>query len=531
MEIFNLKNVSFKYPGSREYALNGINLEVCRGDFLLLMGESGSGKTTLLRLLKKELWVGGDLEGLIFVYGNKIQDISSHTSSSIGFIMQNPDSQIVCDKVYSELAFGLESLGCTQRAMRARVSEFATYFGISHLFNRSTNSLSQGQKQLINLASVMAMNPRVLILDEPISRLDPIAGEEFINSLRRLNYDLGTTIIMAQHSVDNAFTAANRVAVLEKGRLIACGAPKEVCPLIKGHNISRALPSATRIYNKLDVDDVCPLNVKEGREFLNRHFSHCRGEVKLDIAPRNSPYLTAKDLWFRYTKAGDDVLKGCDICVNQGEIYALMGANGSGKSTLLSILSGGIKPYRGKVKGYKNKISALPQNPLNLFVKDRVRDDLEMIDNSYLELCDEFNITHLLNRHPCDLSGGEIQKAAVCKVMLTKPDVLLLDEPTKGMDAFAKDSFGAFLKKIAHKGTAVLLVTHDLEFCAMYAHRCGLLFDGVITTENYANPFFASNSFYTTKASRISRDIFSNAVTVEDVVRLCKGGCNEKENC
>lgn len=526
MEIFNIKNLSFTYPNKENPALNEINLTINSGDFVLLIGESGCGKTTLLRMLKKEISPYGYTKGEIFYNGNKIEDIDLHTDASeIGFIMQDPDSQIVTDKVYRELAFGLENLGYNNTDIRLKVSEFATYFGLSDLFNKDTNSLSGGEKQLLNLASVMAMNPNVIMLDEPISQLDPIAATNFINIIKSINNDFGVTVIIAEHNLQELFSIADKVAVMEKGRLIKCDTPRNIISMIKNYNINRALPAYVRIYNALSSKGECPLTVKECRKFLQKNYNNINNEINREYITSKEFAVICKGIWFRYSKNSSDVLRNCDFKVYKGELYALLGENGSGKSTLLKCISNAIKPYRGKIDTLKNNAAYLPQNPKNLFVKDSLEDDLKLVNNSYEKLLITLNIEHLIKKHPYDLSGGELQKAAIAKVLLTSPDILLLDEPTKGLDAFAKEELGEMFLSLIKTGLTIIMVTHDVEFAGEYANRCGLLFDGNITAENYTNSFFTNNSFFTTASARISKNILKNAVTVKDVISLCQS-CN-----
>lgn len=516
MEIISVKNLSFRYNKAPENTLDNISFNVNSGDFVLVIGESGSGKTTLLRTLKKELTPFGDLKGEIFYKGNKIDELSQRDSASkIGYIFQDPDSQIVTDKVYSELAFGLENLGEKREVIRAKVAEFASYFGLKDKFNQNTNTLSGGEKQLLNLASVMAMNPEVLILDEPTSMLDPISALDFVNCVKRLNEDLGVTVIIAEHHLNEIFPLADKVLYLENGEAAAFDEPRAICKLLKDKRIAYTLPVPARVFNRLSGEGEVPLTVKEGREFINRNntieVNNSNKEIKSDRV------LYIKDLWFRYERGGEDIIKGLNLSVNKGEIYSLVGANGCGKSTLINLITKTLKPYRGKVK-CDLKLAAMPQNPRDLFVKDKLEDDFKAVNNSYKELCDKFHITHLLKNHPYDLSGGEIQRAALVKILLSSPELILLDEPTKGLDSFAKKELGEFLRSI--EDVTILLVTHDLEFAAEYADRCGLLFDGQIMSENLTKPFFLNNSFYTTSVVKMTKGIADGAVTVEDIKKV-----------
>ncbi len=522
MEIFNIKNLSFKYNKSPKSALEDINLKVNSGEFLLLIGQSGCGKTTLLKMLKKELTPLGEKSGEIFYKRKKIESLSkAESASKIGFITQDPNSQLVTDKVYSELAFGLESLGVNKENIRSKAAEFASYFGFSEMFERNTNSLSGGEKQLLNLASVMVMNPEVILLDEPISMLDPIFAVEFIHTLKRINEDFGTTVIIAEHHLSEVYRLCDKVVCLENGKITAYNSPKEISVDLKDKKIEKTLPAPVRVYNAADSELDCPLSVKEGREFLDKLDINNNYNSESEIKERDT-ILSVRNLWFRYEKSGKDILKDLSLNIKKGEIYALLGENGCGKSTLLNVLNGSLRAYKGKIK-HNLKLSYLPQNPKNVFVKDTLEDDMKLISNSYKELLSEFELLDFLKTHPYDLSGGELQRAAICKVLLTKPDIILMDEATKGFDNYTKEKLGVILKSLTDRGITVLLVTHDLEFAASYADRCGLLFNGGITSEDVSRKFFLENMFYTTPAAKMAKGIIDGAVTVEDIIRCVNG--------
>ena len=463
--------------------------------------------------------------------------------------MQNPDDQIVTDKVWHELAFGLESLGCDQKSMRARVAEMACYFGIQDWFHRDVANLSGGQKQLLNLASIMAMQPEVLILDEPTSQLDPIAASDFLNTVRKINIELGTTVIITEHRLEDIFPYADCAIVMDGGRIIANDTPRNIGKLLyeQSNPMFTAMPTPVRVFYNANGQGNCPLTVREGRTWLNNAFTE---EPRITAFPLDKmedeiddPALSLKELWFRYEKDSPDILRGVSMEVPKGSLFAIVGGNGAGKSTTLKAICGICKPYRGKTKVFgkstdkyksaelfKNCISMLPQDPKSLFVKKTVREDLaEMTSDEkrISEVAGICQITELLNNHPYDLSGGEQQRAALAKVLLTEPRLLLLDEPTKGMDSFFKETFAAILARLKEKGITIVMVSHDVEFCAKYADRVSMFFDGQVLTTDTPQRFFGNNSFYTTAANRMSRHIFQNAVTAENVVELYqknKGG-------
>lgn len=546
MEILSIKDLTFSYPNKENFALQNVNLSINSGDFVVVCGQSGSGKTTLLRMLKKEIAPHGEKQGAVYYKGEDVEKLDDKISAQkIGFVFQKPDQQIVTDKVWHELAFGLESLGYDSDYIRLRVGEMANYFGITSLFRKKTTELSGGQKQLMNLASVMAMSPDVIILDEPTSQLDPITANDFITTLKKINDELGLTVIIIEHRLQEVFPIADKVAVMEDGKVICYDTPRNVCEKLSNHPMSQGFPSAVRIWQKSGSKGECPLTVKEGRNFININFSERKLPLRNTI-PNTEDIITLKDVFFRYEKGGNDILSGTNLSIKKGEHFCILGGNGSGKTTTLKILAGLLKPYRGKVIIDNNKmtkkttadfnrlgVAMLPQNPESVFLKSRVIDDytelckIKGIEKSDYEdkinsVAEKLGIKDLLENHPYDLSGGEIQKCALGKVLISKPKILLLDEPTKGVDAYSKLSLSQILQEIKSDGVTIITVTHDVEFASIVADRCGLFFDGEVLSSLVPQEFFSKNNFYTTASSRISRDKFANAVTVDDVVSLIK---------
>ena len=545
MAHFQIKDLSFSYPTAKgKKSLDGVSLSIEKGEYIVLCGKSGSGKTTLLRQLKTVLAPHGKKQGEILFNGTPIEKVNQRIQSAkIGYVMQNPDDQIVTDKVWHELAFGLESLGCDQKTMRARVAEMACYFGIQDWFHRDVANLSGGQKQLLNLASIMAMQPEVLILDEPTSQLDPIAASDFLNTVRKINIELGTTVIITEHRLEDIFPYADRAVVMDGGKVIADDTPRKIGKLLyeQKNDMFAAMPTPIRVFYGAGGNGDCPLTVREGRTWLSKTYP----EPMINILPAEElddeiekPALSLKELWFRYEKDSPDVLRGVSADVPAGTLYAIVGGNGAGKSTTLKAVCGICKPYRGKVKvfgkpveNYKSAelfggcLAMLPQDPKSLFVKKTVREDLaEMTkdEKRIAEIAAVCEIESLLSSHPYDLSGGEQQRAALAKVLLTEPRLLLLDEPTKGIDSFFKEKLATILCKLKEQGITIVMVSHDVEFCAKYADMVSMFFDGQMLTTDTPRRFFGNNSFYTTAANRMSRHVFSMAVTAEDVVELCR---------
>ena len=544
MAHFEIQNLTFTYPtaGGRP-SLTDVSLTVEPGEYVVLCGRSGSGKTTLLRHLKSVLTPHGKRSGRILFCGTPLEEVPQEEQAArIGYVMQNPDEQIVTDKVWHELAFGLESLGCDQKTMRARVTEMACYFGIQDWFHRDVDSLSGGQKQLLNLASVMAMQPEVLILDEPTSQLDPIAASDFLNTVRKINLELGTTVLITEHRLEDILPAADRAVVMEGGRILVADVPRRTAGFLwaEHHPMFSAMPAPTRVFYGAQGKGVCPLTVREGRNWLLGAFQTPPEVKALPEAPvaweERPSALVLKEVWFRYEKNSPDVLRGVSAVVPEGSLFAIVGGNGAGKSTMLKAVCGICKPYRGKIRVFGKKVEAyggtelfqnclamLPQDPKSLFVKKTVREDLEEMcrDREKLEaVARTCEVEALLDSHPYDLSGGEQQRAALAKVLLTEPRLLLLDEPTKGMDGFFKEKLARILEKLKAQGMTVVMVSHDVEFCAQYGDLISMFFDGQILTTAPPRRFFGQNSFYTTAANRMSRCMFQNAVTAEHVVAL-----------
>ena len=536
VEKIKIKNLIFSYPNSKKTALNNINLTVNQGEFVTVCGKSGCGKSTLLRHLKPILTPHGKTSGEIYFDGKSIYDLSDREQAeNIGFVMQNPDNQIVTDKVWHELVFGLESLGINSAEIRSKAAEMASFFGIQNWFYENVANLSGGQKQILNLASVMVMNPTLLLLDEPSSQLDPISAHDFFTMLERINTELGVTIILSEHNLSEVFPLSDKVVVMEDGKITAENTPYKIGEELKQNSMFAALPTPTKIYYSLGNNSGnCPITIRDGHKWLEKQQINEHFEFKSEKNRINTePILELKDVWFRYEKNSDDILKGLSFKVHENEFYAIVGGNGVGKSTALSVISKINKPYRGKVFiNDDTKVAVMPQNPQSLFLKKSVLEELydavfdvekEKRKNEIeyvMKLCE---LDNLLENHPYDLSGGEQQRVALAKMLLRKPDLLVLDEPTKGFDACFKRKLAMILKSLQKNGMTVLMVTHDIEFCAEYADICAMFFDGKIVSEAPPRKFFAENNFYTTSAKRMADGIIENAVLDKDVIRALGG--------
>ncbi len=533
MEILDIKDLSFSYAGSDIKALDGVSFSVKEGEFVALCGATGSGKSTLLRLIKRELRPNGALSGCVLLCGEDISAMDVRTSAATtGFVMQDPETQIVCDKVWHELAFGLENLRVPQAEIRRRVAETACYFGLDGIFEKETSSLSGGQKQLLNLASVCVMQPKILILDEPTSQLDPIAASQFIATVRKMNRELAMTVMICEHRLEEVLSISDKALVLENGKLVFCGAPRDAAKKFAADK-KCDMPVPARIFVSTGGKGECPVDCTEGRRYMTENFENAvRSAIYERFETQAQPALEFSHVYFRYSKNAPDALFDLDLKVYPGAHTCILGGNGSGKTTALCAAAGLRRIYDGKIKIlgksineykngalYRNCVAMLPQDVKTAFLRMTVREELKDSDCDVRAL--PFDLTPLSERHPYDLSGGEMQLLALAKALACKPEILLLDEPTKGLDAGFKETLKQIIKDLCAAGKAVLTVTHDVEFAAESADVCALLFGGRVAACGDTHGFFGGNAYYTTSACRMTRGFFDNAVTYDDVCRLC----------
>lgn len=525
MAYIDIKNLTFKYNSKLvSSALDNISFSIEEGDFCLLCGASGSGKTTLLRSLNKLTAPYGNRSGSIQINGTTIDDLDTRDIvSMIGYVSQNPDSQIICEKPLAQMAFTLENLGFDNNIIRRRVAEMSSYFGIENYLDKNTNELSGGQKQLLNLAAVMCTYPNILLLDEPLAMLDPIYAEDFINILHKLNQEMGVTIILCEHNLDMVYSLANKLCVLDKGKLNYYGPTSAGIEYILNNDVAVDVPCCSYIFNKYSISDNnnIPLTIKDGRNWLRTlstsiHKSISDNESHSFNATSyyegtSSVAFSLKNVYFKYSKYEPSILNGVTFSGNRGEIITITGSNGVGKSTLLSIISSYNKPLSGKV--ITDKVGYMPQDPSLIFSEKSVKEELEkanrnqktdMLVNS-LPSIKRILDNELIN--PLDLSGGQKQLLAFYKLAAANVDVLILDEPVKGLDCIAKQELAIALKTFAHSGMCILMVTHDLDFAAMISTKISMMFKGDIITNDAPNVFFLSNQFYTTNLRKLGRGI------------------------
>ena len=536
MALLAVKDLTFTYPKCKKPAIQGVDLTVEKGEFIAVCGPTGCGKSTLLRLLKRELAPLGEMQGEITVDGMAQSALPDRDAACrIGYVMQRPEHQIVTDKVWHELAFGLENMGLAQPVIARRVAEMAAYFGIEDWFDQAVANLSGGQKQLLNLAAVMVMQPELLILDEPTAQLDPIAASDFIATVCKINRELGVTVIITEHRLEEVVPVCDRLLVMQNGCVLDYAPPREAIGHLAGMpDLLSFMPAAARLFHAVNGNGSCPVDVREGRAFIEKQGCSASMSPEQLLDESAAPALEFRDVYFRYERSTPDVLAGMRFTVRTGEICCILGGNGSGKSTTLSVAAGLNKAYSGEVrvfgkplKTYKNQtlyrncLTLLPQDVQSVFLCNSVGEELAECGASAELLPIDF--APLMDKHPYDLSGGEQQLVALAKVLATQPRLLLLDEPTKGVDAAAKARLISVLKALKAQGMTLVIVTHDVEFAAECADRCCFVFRGQIVSEGTPRACFGQNSFYTTAVSRMTRGLLDGAVTVEQAAALLRG--------
>lgn len=502
--MIHLNRLSYTYPGSPDCALSDVSLDVAEGEFVLVAGPSGSGKSTLLRALNGLVphFTGGSVSGAVVVSGHDpVAEGPQALSRVVGFVFQDPESQFVVDRVEDEIAFALENAAVPPTEMRLRVEEVLHLLDLAPLRDRSLDTLSGGEKQRVAIATALAFRPRILALDEPTSQLDPQAAEDVLQALVRLNQDLGLTIVLAEHRLERILPYVDRMVYLsESGDGVVTGSPQRVLQQMD------LTPPLVTLAKKLDWDPL-PLSVKEGRQRVTESQIQAFRSQTRDASTSSSlpcePQIALHNLRFAYN--GTPVLCGIDLEIAPGELVALMGRNGSGKTTLLKCIVGLLMPEHGKIQMRDTSligratadicqdVGYLPQDPRDLLFADTVADELNITLRNHgllghppiapSELIERLELADVAHRYPRDLSAGQRQRAALGAVTVTRPHLLLLDEPTRGLDYPAKRKLVRLLREWQDQGTSILLVTHDVELVAQAADRVLLLSQGEIIAD------------------------------------------------
>ncbi len=534
--MIELREVTYSYPDSELPVLRNLCLEVAEGEFLLVIGASGSGKSTLLRCFNGLVphFYGGTFGGQIRVAGrDPLVEGPRGMSAAVGFVLQDPESQFVVDSVEDELAFAMENHNLEPSVMRKRVEEVLDQLNIAHLRHRKINTLSGGEKQRVAIGAVLSLQPEVLVLDEPTSQLDPQAAEEVLTTLQKLNSDLGLTIVLSEHRLERVVQYADRVMYLPgHGESPLIGLPSQVLMQVD------LVPPLIQVAKELEWRPL-PLTIKEGLPFarhLSAYLQHKQDSESNNHSPDMAPkaVVDVRDVWFSYN--GHEALTGLSLSVAQAEFVALMGRNGSGKTTLLKHIVGLLRPDRGRVELWgenirgrdvedlASRIGYVPQNPGSVLFADTLRDELDFTRRShglptggYDNLLQRLHLSDFADSYPRDLSGGERQRAAMAAILVADPDVILLDEPTRGLDYEQKQSLAQFLRALQGEGKTVLMSTHDVELVAQCADRVAILGEGEIVVDGPTREVMSNSMVFSSQISKLFRD--NRFIAVADVLR------------
>jgi energy-coupling factor transport system ATP-binding protein len=524
--IVEMGGFSYRYPGASRDALAAVDLEIATGELVVLAGRSGSGKSTLLRALCGLVphYHGGDVAGTLSVCGLDVREHGpAELGGHVGFTGQDPETQVVSTTVRGELSLPLELRGEPPSARARAVEEAALALGIGHLLDRTTDTLSGGELQRVALAATLVLRPRIVLLDEPTSQLDPVAGDELIGLIRRLNEEWGLAVVLAEHRLERCLAASDRVVAMDGGHVAFDGRPRPFLDWALGSDPALATPGA-RLFDMAGLRP-SPVSVKEARERLGRAPTSA---AMPQPAPRAHPpaaeVLSVTDIWVALD-SGDafrDVLRGVSLRVRAGETVALMGRNGAGKTTLLRAVAGLVEPVRGRVETQRG-CALLPQAPGDLFVRERVAEELPGEEG--LEALREVDLEWALDADPRDLSGGERQRLALAIVMAGRagdglPGAICLDEPTRGMDPARKRELGEWILELAQRGAGVLVATHDVEFAARFARRVVLLGDGDVLADGPADEVLSGGWYFATEVARILGE--GGAITPEQGAELLR---------
>jgi energy-coupling factor transporter ATP-binding protein EcfA2 len=512
VSALELESLTYRYPGAAEPALRDLDLTIDDEELVVACGLSGSGKSTLIRAACGLVphFHGGEVSGRVAVAGHDTREAGpGELAGAVGYVAQDPETQVVSTTVRAEIELPLELRGEPQASRARAVEEVALALAIPHLLPRATDTLSGGELQRVALAAALVTRPELVLLDEPTSQLDPVAGDELIWLLRRLNEEWGVSILLAEHRLERCLAAADRVVAMDKGAIAFDGPPAEFLAWALDHDPALATPGA-RLFSLAGVEPL-PTGVREARDLLEStgRVIGDAGTSAESLAPQLAEpiALMAKDLWVELDRGEElhDVLKGIDLQVRAGEQVALMGRNGAGKSTLLRTAAGLIEPVHGRIQ-VEGGMALLGQSPDDYLVRERVAEELPGEEG--MRALAAVGLEDEIERDPRDLSGGERQRLALAIALAGRaegevPGVVALDEPTRGMDRARKDDLAELIDRLAGRGAAVIVATHDVEFAASFAERVVLLGDGVVIADADAAEVLSGGWYFATEVARI----------------------------
>jgi energy-coupling factor transport system ATP-binding protein len=508
-----VESLFYAYPHASAPALSDVSLEVAPGEFVLLAGRSASGKSTLLKAACGLVphFHGGEIEGEVRVAElDAVAAGPGELAAVVGYLAQDPETQVVSTTVAAEIELPLEMRGDAPADRARAVEEVALALAIPHLLDRTCDSLSGGELQRVALAAALVTRPRLILLDEPTSQLDPVAGDELIWLLRRLNEEWGVAVLLAEHRLERCLAAADRVVAMEDGEVSFDGAPTDFLAWAQDAEPAFMTPAA-RLFSLAGIEPL-PVGVRDARQTLREKEigrSPLPASGRAPEPPRADGPVVCQvgGIWVELNRGEDerDVLRGLDLTINGGERIALMGRNGAGKSTLLRTVAGLLEPVAGRLEA--GSVALLTQNPGDYLVRERVGDELP--GEQGLAALRVVGLEHAVDADPRDLSGGERQRLALAIALAGRmegeelPGVVALDEPTRGMDHVRKDELAGLIGGLAAHGAAVVVATHDVEFASAFAERVVLLGDGVVIADGPMAAILSGGWYFATEVARV----------------------------
>jgi len=555
--LIRIEGLTFYYSGATQPSLQDINLEVNGGEFVLMTGPSGGGKSSLCRCLNGLIphFYGGKIAGRVEVGGlDTLKHSTKELATRVGMVFQDPENQLVSLDVEREIAFGLENLAFSKNLIAKRIEESLDTLGISDLRHRQLHELSGGEKQKVAIASVLALHPSILILDEPTSELDPKGAEELLSVAMRLNDELGLTVILVEHRLDRVLQYADRLIVLNRGVIAIDGKVRDVMSS-RYQELSQmgiGVPPMIRLVQELKDRGIgiegTPLTVKEGRAMLDKAFHRASGQfTRSSESNGGKPLVETKRLWHAYP-SGLTALKNVSLSIDEGEFVAIMGRNASGKSTLVKHFNRLLTPTKGRVKidgidtkeatiaELARKVGFVFQNPNDHLFADTVTEEITFtlknlgfgggeIKSRTSEMLEKFNLGEYRNHYPRSLSGGEKQRVALASVIAVRPKILILDEPTRGMEYRLKSELIRFLEEYRQQGNTVILVSHDVEMVAECADRVILLSEGKVVVDGEKHEVLSQALLFSPQINRLAQafaryGVPNNILTVDEALDM-----------
>ena len=555
--MIEINNVTFTYAEGKKPALNDVSLSINDSEFILIAGPSGCGKSTLCRCINGLVpsFYGGKISGSVTVQNiNTLHTPTKEMAKTVGMVFQDPENQLMATDVEREIAFGLENLGLSKTLMAKRIEEVLDTVGIDHLRHRQITTLSGGEKQKTAIAAVLVLHPEILVLDEPTSELDPKGAEEVIQLVKRLNEEFGLTVLLVEHRIDRVLQSVDRLILMNNGMIAYDGNPRDWIHHVGDTLPDIGVPPITRLsvaLQKKNIDTKTPLTIKEGRQNFSSVFKSKKFK-KTDFSSirksknSNDSVVAIKNLWYKYPDS-PTILRGINLSISKGEFVSLIGRNASGKTTLAKMLNGLLKPTKGTVEinginTTKTSVETLSkyvgyvfQDPNVHLFADTVEEEITFMmhnlgfspkstEESLEKMLKQFNLNYCRYAYPRSLSTGEKQRVALSSVLAANPQLLILDEPTRGLDYELKKTLMHHLKTYQQNGGTILLITHDIELIAEFGERVLLISEGNIVADGTKHDVLSNSLHFSPQINRLIQPftkygLASDILTVDEIMQ------------